>query len=52
MDLPPNFHSHTGVALSNALIVSLMTVSTLGDSQTDYFGLGKPGVAEKSDSKV
>ena len=33
MDLPPNFHPHTGVA------------STLGDSQTDYFGLGKPGVA-------
>ena len=45
IDLPPNFHSHTGVASSNALIASSMTISTLGDSQTDYFGLGKPSVA-------
>jgi hypothetical protein len=44
MDLPPNFHLHTGVALSNVLIASLMMVSTLYNSQTDYFGLGKPGV--------
>ncbi len=45
MDLPPNFHPHTGVASSNASIASSTTASTLGDSQTDYFGLGKPGVA-------
>ena len=45
MDLPPNFHPHTGVALLNASIASSTSVSTLGDSQTDYFGLGKPGVA-------
>ena len=44
MDLPPNFHPHTGVASSNALITSSMMVSTLGDSQTDYFGLGNPSV--------
>src|SRR5216683_2344613 len=37
---PPNFHPHTGVASSNAFIASLMMVSTLSDSQTDYFGLG------------
>ena len=37
---PPNFHLHTGVASSNAFIASLTMVSTLGDSQTDYFGLG------------
>ena len=37
---PPNFHLHTGVASSNAFIASLMMVSTLSDSQTDYFGLG------------
>ena len=45
MDLPPNFHPHTGVASSNASIASSTTVSTLGDSPTDYFGLGKPAVA-------
>ena len=45
MDLPPNLHPHTGVASSNASIASSTTVSTLGDSPTDYFGLGKPGVA-------
>jgi hypothetical protein len=47
MDLLPNFHPHTGVALSNASIASSMTVSTLGDSKTDYFSLGRPGVAEE-----
>jgi hypothetical protein len=45
MDLPPNFHPHTGVASSNASVASSTTISTLGDSQTDHFGLGKPGVA-------
>jgi hypothetical protein len=45
MDLPPNFHPHTGVASLNASNASSTTVSTLGGSQTDYFGLGKPGVA-------
>jgi hypothetical protein len=45
MNLLPSFHPHTGIASSNASIASSMTVSTLGDSQTDYFGLGKPGVA-------
>jgi hypothetical protein len=45
MDLPPNFHPHTGVASLSASIASSTTVTTLGDSQTDYFGLGKPGVA-------
>ena len=45
MDLPPNFHPHTGIASSNASIASSTTVSTLGDSPTDYFGLGKPAVA-------
>jgi len=46
MDLPPNLHPHTGVvASSNASIASSITVSTLGDSPTDYFGLGKPAVA-------
>jgi hypothetical protein len=44
MDLLPNFYPHTGVALSNGSIASSMMASTLGDSQTDYFGLGKPGV--------
>jgi hypothetical protein len=33
------------VASSNASIASSMTVSILCDSQTDYFSLGKPGVA-------
>ena len=33
MDLPPNFHPHTGVASSNASIASSTTVSTLGYSQ-------------------
>jgi len=41
----PNFHPLTGVASSNASIASSTTVSTLGDSPTDYFGLGKPAVA-------
>jgi hypothetical protein len=45
MDLPPTFHPHIGVASSNASIASSMTASTLGDSPTDYFGLGKPVVA-------
>ena len=45
MDLPPNLYPHTGVASSNASIASSTTVSTLGDSPTDYFGLGKPVVA-------
>jgi hypothetical protein len=45
MDLPPNFHPHTGVASSNASIASSTTVSTLGDSPTEYFGLGKPSAA-------
>ena len=45
MSLPPTFHPHTGVASSNASIASSTTVSSLGDSQTDYFGLGKPAVA-------
>jgi len=44
MDLPPNFPLHTGVASSNVLIASLTTVSTLHNSQTDYFDLGKPSV--------
>ena len=44
-DLPPNFNFHTGVASQNASITSSSTVSTLGDSPTDYFGLGKPAVA-------
>jgi len=47
MDLPPNFHPHTGVASSNASIASPTTVSTLGDSPTDYFGLGKPIIARE-----
>ena len=37
MDLPPNFHPHTGVASSNASIVSSPTESSVGDSPTDYF---------------
>jgi hypothetical protein len=45
MDLPPNLHPHTGVTSSNASIASSTTVSTLGDSPTDYFGLGKPAIA-------
>ncbi|KAH8988261.1 hypothetical protein EDB86DRAFT_3065602 [Lactarius hatsudake] len=45
MDLPPNFHPHTGVASSNASIASSATVSSVGDSPTDYFGLGKPALA-------
>ena len=47
MDLPPYFHPHTGVASSNASIASSTTVSTLGESPTDYFGLGKSVVAEE-----
>ncbi|KAH9059688.1 hypothetical protein EDB87DRAFT_1675041 [Lactarius vividus] len=45
MDLPPNFHPHTGVASSNASIASSATASSVGDSPTDYFGLGKPALA-------
>ena len=45
MDLPPNLYPHTGVASSNASTASSTMVSTLGDSPTDYFGLGKPAVA-------
>ena len=45
MDLPPNFHPYPGVASSNASISSSTTLSTLGDSPTDYFGVGKPAVA-------
>ncbi|KAH9987661.1 hypothetical protein BJV74DRAFT_978753 [Russula compacta] len=45
MDLPPTFHPHTGIASSNASIASSTTISTLGDSPTDYFGLGKPAIA-------
>jgi len=45
MDNSPNLHPHTGVASSNASIASFTTVSTLGVSPTDYFGLGKPAVA-------
>jgi len=45
MDLLPNFHPHIGLASPNASITSSMTASTLGDSPTDYFGLGKPVVA-------
>jgi len=45
MDFPPNLYPHTGVASSNASIASSTTVSTLGDSTTNYFGLGKPAVA-------
>jgi len=45
MDLPPNLHSHMGVATSsNMLIASSTAVSTLEDSLTDYFSLGKPAV--------
>lgn len=43
-DLLPNFNPHTGVASQNASIASSTTVSTLWDSLTDYFGLGKPAV--------
>ena len=39
-----NFHPHTGVTSSNASVASSTTVSTLGESPTDYFGLGKPAV--------
>ena len=35
MDLPPNFHPHTGVASSNASVVSSATESSVGDSPTD-----------------
>ncbi|KAN0129056.1 hypothetical protein V8E53_013206 [Lactarius tabidus] len=45
MDLPPNFHPHAGVASSNASIASSATTSSVGDSQADYFGLGKPAIA-------
>ena len=44
MDIAPNFHPHTGVASSNASISSSIAVPTLGDSPTDYFGLGKLAV--------
>ncbi|KAF8258940.1 hypothetical protein EI94DRAFT_1066976 [Lactarius quietus] len=45
MDLPPNFHPQPGVASSNASIASSATTSSAGDSQADYFGLGKPSLA-------
>ena len=45
MDLPPNFHPHPGVASSNASIASSATTSSVGDSQAEYFGLGKPAIA-------
>jgi hypothetical protein len=45
LDLPHNFHPHTGIASSNTSISSSTTVSTVGDSATDLFGLGKPAVA-------
>ena len=35
IDLPPNFHPHTGVVSSNASIVSSATESSVGDSPTD-----------------
>ncbi|KAH9979484.1 hypothetical protein BGW80DRAFT_1435011 [Lactifluus volemus] len=45
MDLPPNFHPHTGITSSTASsISSSTTVSTLGDSPNDFFGLGKPAL--------
>jgi hypothetical protein len=46
MDLPPNFHPHTGITSSTpSSISSSTTVSTLADSANDFFGLGKPAVA-------
>jgi hypothetical protein len=45
MDLPPNFHPHTGVVSPNASITSSTTISTLGDDTTDIFGLGKVAIA-------
>jgi len=45
MDLPPNLHPHTGIVSSNASISSTTTVSTLGDSPSDYFGVGKPAIS-------
>jgi hypothetical protein len=47
MGLPPNFNPHTGVASSNVSIASSTTASTLGDSPTDYFGIGKPTAGEE-----
>jgi hypothetical protein len=38
-------YPHMGVASSNTSIASCTTVSTIGDSATDLFGLGKPAVA-------
>jgi hypothetical protein len=40
--IPPVFHSHVVVAYSNAStsISSSITICTLGDSPSDYFGLG------------
>ncbi len=45
MDLPLNFHPHSGVASSNVSISSSTTVSTLGDGTTDHFGVRKPAIA-------
>jgi len=45
VDLPLNFHPHIGVALLNALVASLTTITILGDSQTGCFGLEKLSVA-------
>ena len=47
MDLLPNFQPHTGVASSNASIVSSATESSVGDSPTDYFGLSELALAGK-----
>jgi hypothetical protein len=45
MDLPPNFHPHTGVVSPNESITSSTTISTLGDNMTDIFGLGIIAIA-------
>ena len=47
MDLLPNFQPHTGVASSNASIVSSATELSVGDSPTDYFGFGELALAGK-----
>lgn len=44
IDLPPDFHPHTDVASSNAIITSSIAPSTLADSPTYYFGLEEPAV--------
>ena len=47
IDLPPDFHPHTDVASSNAIIASSIAPSTLADSPTYYFGLEEPAVANE-----